>query len=637
MHRFFFRDQNPPEQFEEIPLQNFGPMDEDDFPDTDTPEIENKPNDQSTSSFINKFVEFPDYSKLFPPNILKTVKDNLPNPMNHDFVFISSPTNPTNEAAKTAARTVGPHVYKLTGQRGKRSRYFVMGCQGDAGDGQKAVSDLMFQIAQNPDKRPDFILMLGDNFYDNGVSAPDDPVFKSQFEYMYAKFAALGIPVFLLLGNHCGRRHEGTRFYPESYKGENVEINQVAHHYIPDDIQYPAPKKNYQSIDELIQLFSPKKDAPPDQEEKIPLNLEALQLFNMPYFFYSLILDEAETQQLICLNSNSLLRDFLNYVNGTTPPGKINQVEWLLNVSRQAKEANRDITLAMHHPLRSSGKRHFAENYDSDHYLSMEEIIDLNKLFHSNTASYNELLCILLLEKLGIKPSKVLNAHDHFVSIDDNSLFFQLTSGGGGGELQEQESFIYPDVKYHLQHHAFAIVDEASVEIFTTEQQHLLYDYKKHTVIREPGEAAAEKLRMKALSVCEKFIDLLRQQETSKLQKTGEQKISDKKPSGPGLYYNVRKTYYNVRKTYTKAKNEIIKYISRDKNQAKEIVAVNDLKVYLDQPTPPSFSEMVDHLRDVVEQLPNKNLNNSLYAFLQERLSDYFDMRPHLAFESGPF
>lgn len=47
-------------------------------------------------------------------------------------------------------------------------------------------------------------VMLGDNIYENGVSSPDDPQFKTKFEDAYRP---LGIPFYVALGNHDYHNH----------------------------------------------------------------------------------------------------------------------------------------------------------------------------------------------------------------------------------------------------------------------------------------------------------------------------------------------------------------------------------------------------------------------------------------------
>src|SRR5688500_7211303 len=96
-----------------------------------------------------------------------------------------------NIFAEEAAENSGPRIYALTSSKlhpvldSKNSktpfsqyqnshallfekedglRFFVLGCQGNAASSQTKVAELMNALAKN--QKPDFILILGDNFYD---------------------------------------------------------------------------------------------------------------------------------------------------------------------------------------------------------------------------------------------------------------------------------------------------------------------------------------------------------------------------------------------------------------------------------------------------------------------------------------
>ncbi len=71
---------------------------------------------------------------------------------------------------------------------------------GDFGTG----ASVQYQVADAIDKKCkasgcDFAITLGDNIYNNGVTAVSDPQFQSKFEKPYAK---LNFPFYMTLGNH---------------------------------------------------------------------------------------------------------------------------------------------------------------------------------------------------------------------------------------------------------------------------------------------------------------------------------------------------------------------------------------------------------------------------------------------------
>jgi len=83
---------------------------------------------------------------------------------------------------------------------GTRYAYFIaMGDWGKGNRGQKQVADLMSAKAGRDSLH--FVLTLGDNFYDSGVSSANDPQWQKKFELMY-NLPSLNVPFFASLGNH---------------------------------------------------------------------------------------------------------------------------------------------------------------------------------------------------------------------------------------------------------------------------------------------------------------------------------------------------------------------------------------------------------------------------------------------------
>jgi len=78
-------------------------------------------------------------------------------------------------------------------------RFIVFGDMGTGHSDQYKVAEAMAQRAKSD--HVDFILTVGDNVYDNGVSSVDDSQWKTKFEDVY-KDPSLQIPVYPSLGNH---------------------------------------------------------------------------------------------------------------------------------------------------------------------------------------------------------------------------------------------------------------------------------------------------------------------------------------------------------------------------------------------------------------------------------------------------
>lgn len=78
-------------------------------------------------------------------------------------------------------------------------RCLALGDMGTGHPDQRLVARSMSLYAER--EGTDFILTLGDNFYEDGVTSVDDPQWKTKFENVYdAK--SLGVPVYASLGNH---------------------------------------------------------------------------------------------------------------------------------------------------------------------------------------------------------------------------------------------------------------------------------------------------------------------------------------------------------------------------------------------------------------------------------------------------
>ncbi len=82
-------------------------------------------------------------------------------------------------------------------------RFIAMGDGGEGNADQYAVAATVKSVCDSKDDEHgpgcDFVLYLGDNFYDDGVESVDDDQFQSKFELPYAD---LDLPFYVVLGNH---------------------------------------------------------------------------------------------------------------------------------------------------------------------------------------------------------------------------------------------------------------------------------------------------------------------------------------------------------------------------------------------------------------------------------------------------
>lgn len=76
-------------------------------------------------------------------------------------------------------------------------RFVAMGDGGEGNDNQYRNADAIEAVCA--EKGCDFVLYMGDNFYNDGVSSVDDEQFQTKFELPYAD---LDLPFYVVLGNH---------------------------------------------------------------------------------------------------------------------------------------------------------------------------------------------------------------------------------------------------------------------------------------------------------------------------------------------------------------------------------------------------------------------------------------------------
>jgi acid phosphatase len=123
---------------------------------------------------------------------------------------------------------------------------------GDAGSGFKSQYDVAKAIEEKcKNNNCDFVLYLGDNFYDYGVKSIDDYHFKTKFEYPYKN---INLTFYVTLGNH-------------DYRGDiHSQIK-----YSKKNKKFFLPNRTYKVKKDFIDLFSIDTNIPYDDQTK---NLE---------------------------------------------------------------------------------------------------------------------------------------------------------------------------------------------------------------------------------------------------------------------------------------------------------------------------------------------------------------------------
>lgn len=409
-----------------------------------------------------------------------------------------TPTTKLDEKTKQLTHT--PHSYTLIDDLDKKSGssaeklcFYVVGCGGNGSTMQKEVAELMNKAAQSGEK-PKFIIILGDNFYDNGTDSPIDPAFTTNFYDVYhdKKLSTLaGTPCFIIPGNHDHNIHRGI------YGTRNGDIDfqkiasQIKHTYIDKDGAF---------IPERERLFN----------EKI-LSLSQLPKWNMPRRYYSFDI-EKKAIEFFMLDSSTYVKDYLTSLTHDRH-NPHNQAIWLEHTAKQNKRAIKLVFL--HHPLNTIGKRVF--HPDQMLYLSASDLAELQTL--KITGNYNQFLS-QILQRQGLVFDAAFSAHDHsmyyYLELSKENPLCQIVAGGGGGKLDSRSAVPYSEsVPCFFKNHGFvsvrinphALTDKLIFDFYTINQHHLQFSHlsTQPRKLALDDEAVAE-LRQLLLETCRMYL-----------------------------------------------------------------------------------------------------------------------------------
>ena len=112
--------------------------------------------------------------------------------------------------------------------------FFAVGDFGHSCPNTVAIAAAMNEYAEKNDRKPDFVLALGDNFYPEGVINAEDPQFQHSWEHVFLIHQNLRVPWKVVLGNHD---------YMGNYQ---AQIEFTNHPKNPEGIwQLPAPNYSF--------------------------------------------------------------------------------------------------------------------------------------------------------------------------------------------------------------------------------------------------------------------------------------------------------------------------------------------------------------------------------------------------------
>lgn len=516
------------------------------------------------------------------------------------------------EAAKTAARKVGPRSYILhLGKHINNLKILVVGCQGSGNDAQKNIAELLHTIATSVATETDSVLVifLGDNLYEYGAKSPTDPGFDERFHHLYYP----SMRAFIVLGNHDANYHSKRVFDVTNPSGEEAELNEVAHTYL---------FHKSQDIETAFNIFS--------QDD---IFLEDLSQWNMPYFFYTIIIPEVQ-KEIFIVDTNTYAKNFLHLQTNKNPSGGKNQAQWILEAYNRAKDAGRETIFMQHQPLYTCSRKKKLKP-DIRHYLYPYEIHELNTLLGTETQSYNTLLT-LIYEKQGMMPDFIAAAHDHFTSYynnnDDDSVSYkirQATLGGGGGKLQSRESLEgYLYVGCHFEKHGLGLITCSTkntkgllFEIFALKNDyektknyfHLKFSNQNHVPIRnQTQDINLEVFRNEALPACFNFFKKLHKEEIRRAKQQGWYTFFSTLVTNVVSYVS---PWTSDEAAIIKCVQDVMNYLNQFQLPNKEVVK-NDLFIRLTEawPKKDSFPQYIN----LCQQLLGNEIINHLMIAEQE-------------------
>lgn len=526
-------------------------------------------------------------------------------------------------AAKRAAYDVGPRLYELTDLPDGPFSFILVGCQGDGHEHQHEVASFMNETLEARETanepKPVALFGAGDNFYEDGVKAPNDPKFKTHIHDLYYADHLTHLnqlPFLLALGNHDGNRQIGTTPLLHD-QGEVLEINQCAHTYFA---------ANSEGIEAKKAMF---------MQEKI--SVHDLMHFNMPFLFYAI---KAKHTIFAFLNSNTFLQDVLNLHTDMTAEGydrktgRINQAYWAQLIYQKSVEMGADFYVVWHHPALMTGKRseRFPEKFDSTHYMYDHDLARTNLLFTSldktfkPTNSYNSLL-VQALKTLKIAPFLIIAAHEHSLVVYNNSedaerrqTIRQFTTGTGGADkLDDRRSYRdHPYVGAHANKYGFGIIncDPAHphtyvLDVYAKKALHLKFNQASHLPLIMPGtDHEVLEIREKVLSLCNSFFYTLKQAELNEGNKESAHVASSLK-SHYGLGSWIMKTAKNALDAGLSALSH---YWYDDKLTRMECQVVQNMFNYINQYHLPDAATLRIELAKLTELLPFRDHKTNIPA-----------------------
>jgi predicted MPP superfamily phosphohydrolase len=132
-----------------------------------------------------------------------------------------------------------PVIYRIpsNSDNAQEINFFALGDQGSGSLEQRAVADAMDKVARK-NKRLDFVVLLGDNFYIDTKLTENSPEWNTMFEEVYSGAYLSTVPFYAILGNHDADLSLNPKTHPEiEYSKKALGSNRwrMPAHYFHND------------------------------------------------------------------------------------------------------------------------------------------------------------------------------------------------------------------------------------------------------------------------------------------------------------------------------------------------------------------------------------------------------------------
>ncbi|MBV9575271.1 MAG: metallophosphoesterase [Gammaproteobacteria bacterium] len=571
------------------------------------------------------------------------------------------------EALKIAHET-SPHDHNIINHPSPQLRIFASGCGGPKA--REVLSALNEMVILHPERKPDVMVILGDNYYPDGLPSPDDVRVQEEFFNVFAdeKLTAIhDIPCLIILGNHDAGRSTETDIY--SY------FPNKAKNMLGSVITVPTNPLRFDEAELQQVAVTYLRAKNPEIFNQKDIDYRHLPKHCMLSRFDTYTFDSL---RLFCLNTNTYAREFYEMLKAYACEEFADMTKslaaWLEEKYAQAKNDGKAITnqamwlpekyakaildelailYATHHAFFSCNKRYYSSGWDAHHYLTTEMIVRLQVILRldpedkalreklkniftqelsvleknehcTENVNHNELLANIICKFQKLPPHLIISAHDHAMYTVPNHLLelgdtWQVVSGGLGS-LDLQYRMYFGDEMNFSREHGFTLIS-------CDKNNPYLFDIDIHTL----GWSAYLKSIDEDISIPQLSFT------TSSNQPKREQIMNDDSKELNDKLVDIRQAVLEVCNKYRKflhdkqGKNgdffpslkSILKlkfFNYNNKHRLEDVDRMHEILCFFNSPKPFNYQITIYFLFEKLKMMMNKDSENSLHLDMQDKL-----------------